>query len=523
MKDGLRRAIRMHERRFSFRSTFLVVGFLLATNASAQPPTSSARFEVNLDDLRPLSQDLHGANNEYFYPPVWFDHPAYSEKYLAAGRPFFRYPGGTGSNFYNPFTGLFDNDSPSTRDYTGLNRRIAQRNGGTGRVPADFFEFVREHDIRYSLVLNVCTQTFEQNRAWLEQIADQGHPVTMIEIGNEVFYGSYKWAFASGDEYVTRAKKLTAVIRELMPDTKVGVVIPNQLYQYDAFFSEDIPDWFQHPYSWITALQDQTFYDAVVIHLYSPNGMSNDVEPADFISHLDAYTNCDAHLTAFFDRTFDEIETKFPGKRIWITEYGVGGFGGNLKQYTLRYSHLGVLHADVMLLRFINRPSVSMTQWHSFQHFWDFVGGEKGIGDEEHLPYKHFALFRDAIRNSQAVADVKGSAMGSDSAIADAIESAALIGEETAYVILINRSGQEHIIENPTFVRSGEVVDSDLTEAVQLSHRSDMPLRDAMQNTERSDYVERTTSQLRPIHLPSYSITRLKLTFANNQEVAGAP
>ena len=98
------------------RSTLLVAGFLLLANAGAQLPAQSVRLEVNLDDLRPLSQDLHGANNEYLYRPVWFDHPAYSKKYLAAGRPFFRYPGGTGSNFYNPFTGFFDEDSPSTRD-----------------------------------------------------------------------------------------------------------------------------------------------------------------------------------------------------------------------------------------------------------------------------------------------------------------------------------------------------------------------------------------------------------------------
>lgn len=96
------------------------------TAVSGEP----ARLSIDLDQQRPLSQDLYGANNECIFRPVWFDHGAYAEKYIAAGRPFFRFPGGTGSNFYNPFTGFFDDDSPSTRDYSGHNSRITQFTDG---------------------------------------------------------------------------------------------------------------------------------------------------------------------------------------------------------------------------------------------------------------------------------------------------------------------------------------------------------------------------------------------------------
>lgn len=224
----------------------------------------SIQLELDLDDPLPLSQDVYGANNECIFRPVWFDHPAYAEKYIAAGRPFFRFPGGTGSNFYNPATGFFDEDSPSTRDYTGHNRRIAQYTDGAGRTPDEYFRFVKTHDVRYSLVLNVCTQTFEQNKAWLERIAAEGHAVARIEIGNEVSYGGYKWAFPTARDYLERAKKLTVVIRELLPETKVGVVLPNQLYQCDSFLAEDRPNWLKHPHGWMAVLEGETFFDAVV-------------------------------------------------------------------------------------------------------------------------------------------------------------------------------------------------------------------------------------------------------------------
>lgn len=493
----------MNHRPFAFLLVMLVP--LCSTLAAEE-----IQLKISLDDTRPLSQDLHGANNECLFRPVWFDHPAYAEKYLAAGRPFFRYPGGTGSNFHNPFTGFYEEDSPSTRDYTGHNKRVAQFTDGAGRVPDEYFRFVKQHDIRYSLVLNVCTQTFEENKAWLEKIAEEGHRVTAIEIGNEVFYGSYKWAFASGAEYLDRAKRLTAVIRELLPETKVGVVLPNQMYQYDSLLTDDRPTGMDHPYGWIAAMEGETFYDAVILHLYSLTGMPNDVEPADFMPHVEGYNNCDAHLDHFFDKTLETLETRFPGKEIWMTEYGVGGFGGNLKKYNLRFSHLGALHADVMLLRFIKRPSVTIAHWHSFQHFWDFVGGEKGIGDKEHLPYTHFSIFRDAIRNSRAVTGVTIDAREGGGAAAEDLESVAILGQNRAYILLINRHADAYTIDGASVTSSGSPVAIVPDRAVQLTHRTDMPLADAMQDTERCEHVEIPIASGTTLTLPPYSITRLE-------------
>ena len=134
---------------------------------------------------------------------------------------------------------------------------------------------------------------------------------------------------------------------------------------------------------------------------------------------------------------------------------------------------------------------------------FDFVGGEKGISDKEHLPYKHFMLFGKAIQNSRAVSRVKLSG-------ASDIESAALVGEDTAYVILINKHGQRHTVEAPTLIRSGKAIQANLTTAVQLTHRADMPLSEAMQDTERCERVELPASQIGPIDLPPYCITRLE-------------
>lgn len=479
---------------------------LSQTNANAD---EFIKLAIDLDERQPLSQDLYGANNECIFRPVWFDHPAYAEKYIAAGRPFFRFPGGTGSNFYNPVTGFFDDDSPSTRDYSGHNERIRTFTDGAGRVPDEYLKWVKEHDVSYSLVLNVCTQTFEQNKAWIEKLGREGHKVARIEIGNEVFYSGYTWAFASGAEYADRAKKITAVIRKELPETKVGVLVPTQLYQNEQFLTDQRPASMNHQYGWITELKGQAFFDAVVMHVYSLTRMNNSTKPADFIAHIDGYQDCEQFLDSSMDRTLDSLEELFPGKAVWMTEFGVGGFGGSLKQYGLRYSHLGALHTDLMLLRFIKHPSVDVAHWHSFQHFFDFMGGKQGIGDEEHLNYTHFSLFKDAIRNCNAVVPVTLDVKETTDSLND-IEVVAMVGPESTYVMLVNRQDKIRKINTINITSSGNASTPTLLEAIQLAHRSDMPLADAMQNTERCERVELDPTL--PLTLSPFSITRIRLT-----------
>jgi len=43
-----------------------------------------------------------------------------------------------------------------------------------------------------------------------------------------------------------------------------------------------------------------------------------------------------SELNGRLDKTLAALTENFPGKSIWATEFGVGGFGGKLKQYGLR-------------------------------------------------------------------------------------------------------------------------------------------------------------------------------------------
>ena len=91
------------------------------------------------------------------------------------------------------------------------------------------------------------------------------------------------------------------------------------------------------------------------------------------------------------------------------------------------------------------------------------------------------------------------------------IETVAMMGADNIYVMLLNRQGKIRKIDRIDVASAGKAFTPGLIEGVQLTHRSDMTLADAMQDTERCERVELDTNQ-QSLTLPPYSITRLKLT-----------
>ena len=78
---------------------FVLVSFLAWGSAlsahSDESNTLPLTLELRLKESRPLQKDCYGANFQLLSGPIWFDHPDLIKKYIEAGKPFFRFPGGT--------------------------------------------------------------------------------------------------------------------------------------------------------------------------------------------------------------------------------------------------------------------------------------------------------------------------------------------------------------------------------------------------------------------------------------------
>ncbi|VGO16142.1 hypothetical protein PDESU_04732 [Pontiella desulfatans] len=471
---------------------------LWATACCAAELPEKLSLELLLQKRQPLEQDCYGANCLLLGRPVWYTDPSFMAKYKEAGKPFFRFPGGTPANFYNPQRGLRDEVPESGRDYGKENERVKLMTRGRGQKPAEFFEFAEATGARYSVVLNICTRTVEQNREWLAEAAEKGVEIPCFEIGNELYFEAYAWAFRNPRDYLRRARETSAMVRDLFPKAKIGVLVPSHIYTHESFLEEGQPANMARQQQWLEMLEGLTFFDAVVVHLYSQTGMDGKVEESDFLPFVDAFSNVVAYMKEHLDPALKRLETQFPDKEIWVTEYGVGGFSGNLRKYGLRSSHLGALHSDLMLLRFLSRPSVKVSHWHSFSHFLEYDYKQGGIGKGTHLSFLHFTMFAEAVRKSELYVPLK---IGGSSAM----EGGAFIGREKGYLILINKGPERCVVDALKSKKTLKV-----SGALQLSPRKDVALAEALQETQFINKTEMTGKALEAIEIAPYSITRIE-------------
>lgn len=453
---------------------------------------------VDLTRSQPLQQDCFGTNVQLTQTPIWFDAPDLAQKYREAGKPFFRFPGGTGANFYHPETGFMDEDTPTRHDYKAANARTRDMRGGHGKTPDAFFAFAEQTGARYSLVLNIACRTLEQNRAWLQTLAADNREIPAIEIGNELYFAQYAWAFKSAKDYVDRARQTTAMIREIFPEAKVGVVIPSQIYTMEVFLEGSQDHLPGRQQQWMSLLEQETFYDAVIIHLYSNTGMKHNVKREELLPFSEAYANAIGYAERHLNTALNLLERSFPGKEIWVTEYGMGGFSNAaLRQYRLRHSHLGCLHSDLMLLRFLTRPSVTMTHWHSFTQSIRFAPQRPGILDTPTPQFRHLSLFGEAVRNSQQVIPIE---VGPDG---QHLEAAAFVGDRTCYVIILNKRGESRMVDG--LAVAGTTLRP--TQVTQLSPKGQLAA--ALEDETALQQTQIQPTDTGTVLLPGYSITRL--------------
>jgi hypothetical protein len=486
----------------------LLVGvFVLGVSAGGGKPLL---LELMVEQARPLNKDCYGSNLQLHYGPLWYNHPEFVDFYKEVGKPFIRFPGGTTANFYHPESGLMSDDTAYKKhDFKTLNAHLRKKVATGGNTDAGFFEFVQQTGSRYSMVLNISTRTLEQNRQWLEHVKASGVEMTHFEIGNELYYTFFEWADAaeSAKSYITRAKESAAMIRAIFPDAKVGVIVPSHIYMFESYGGrqDKLPKRMQQ---WYDTLEKETFFDSVVIHLYSSIGMKSGTKLEDFITVAQGYDNVVGYAERNLDSALDLLEKKFPGKQIWVTEYGVNGFNGTLAEFGLRDSHLGCLHSDLMLMRYLSRASVSIAHWHSFNEFYEYRhGANPGIKDQRSNQYAHFSLFAEPVLKSNRYIPVR---VGQGALV----EAGAFFGKDKGYIIVLNKRGEAHSMESLKGIPGVR-----LTGALQLTLAGDLPIGEAMEASEKMDQIKLHGGALQSVDFPPYSITRLEFDLEQGGQI----
>ncbi|VGO15129.1 hypothetical protein PDESU_03710 [Pontiella desulfatans] len=363
-----------------------------------------------------LNRNVYGANAYNISRPYYKDNGGFVDKYNALGKPAIRYPGGTAANYLDQATGWHETWPGATTKDTdranSFNNGLINNGKSSGHDYMPFANFLVQTDAAATYVYNITTMTDAQNRTVLENIAATGAEIDCFEIGNELYYGQYAAAVPDVHDYISKAQSASVVIRDIFPNAKIGVIIPSHLFTNESFLPDGAVNDGDRQELWYSELQDENFFDAVVIHTYASVGMDGSVTADNFLSYEDAYDYSISHIDAKFNEAFDRIKTDFPGKEVFVTEYHVGGFSGDVRQFRLRYSYLGAFVTGQFMMKMFGQDHITLSSWHSMAQWFTYSAPGSNLLPDPYafgttLNYDFFGLFKEPVQNSDYFTPVR--------------------------------------------------------------------------------------------------------------------
>ena len=446
----------VHMRKSFFAVILLAVCFVNLLSAQAL-----LTLDVVSNDAYALNKDVYGCNNWVSTRPYYLNDNSFIKKYEDLHKPTMRYPGGTPSNYLNLITGQHETWTGSKSDDQS---RVTSYNNGmsnNGKPKEDiekYIDFLSVTGGKSTFVMNMTVMSKEEISAILNLISVRGQKLDYVEMGNELYYGQYSSIIPDAATYIALAKERAQQVKAVFPEAKIGVLLPSQIYTAESFLpgegnSQDRQE------LWYEALKGEDFYDALVVHLYSTVGMGSSVTAENFIEYKVAYMYAMSHVDGKLDDTFDKLKSDFPGKNFWITEYHVGGFSGEVRNYRLRYSYLGALFTSNFLLKLFSNESVTLGSWHSMVQWLTFSGNAGGLLDSDYdfgtnVNYHFFKLFGEPVKNAtqyipstiDGISNYNG--IGDHKGVFDDVEAGVFHNHETGkgHLMLINKWTKEYKI-----------------------------------------------------------------------------
>ena len=292
--------------------------------------SASTSIEITLGTGHPVNLKVFGANDMLTDGDNILQNEAYRALVAGLNPPLLRFPGGSHASFWEWETGRYIPVDEITRLWPATNHNwMLLHVDRTNALPAGTHAPVRiaacakDLGVDMQWVPNMTTR-HEDQPAFFESLKKAGFEVKYVEMDNEAyFWGAEFGEDRKGDIYARRVDKLSAAIRALYPRIEIGIVTAE-----DDLFEEDNPQ-VKHldsrPRQWNEALIKPEYkdsYDAVILHHYLMKKGRLDPYQTD----RDRAAAFLAYPQATLERAGRILKQRFPGKKIWITEYNVIAF-----------------------------------------------------------------------------------------------------------------------------------------------------------------------------------------------------
>ncbi|MBP3359305.1 MAG: hypothetical protein J6N52_00500 [Clostridia bacterium] len=167
----------------------------------------------------------------------------------------------------------------------------------------DIFTAGLENDIPYCIVA-ADTDSAQDIIDMVSEIKSVSKRPVYIEMGNETFDAAYQKYFPSVAEFTERVKEVYEGVKKVDPSVKIAV----PMLGYKTCEDNHI-NWDQY------LLENQQYYDAAVLHLYTGAAMYEHESTSTIMNRFSDALSDNGNFIA-------EEHALMPGKEIWITEYG---------------------------------------------------------------------------------------------------------------------------------------------------------------------------------------------------------
>lgn len=508
----------------------LFFGCISLLGATEEAPNKNHEITINLDSRIPsfYQKDILGLNSLLNTGSLSYEHPDLPAIYKETGSRVVRFPGGTPANYYDFKSGFLDILEGKKKKMLSMNFYTRQSKGEKGYRTDTFIDFMKDSGTDVSLILNICTRDEQSTREWLTLFREAGVNVKYVEIGNELYFTSYDDIILDVHDYIKKAKSYSAVVKEIFPQAKIGVLVTSHSFTSDSFLDEKVnyKNLKKRIVEWDSAIAEENFYDAVIIHLYGSPGVSYFAKKEEIPGYLTLYQNCHNHVDFQLDKTMNYLQERFNGKAVWVTEWHVGGFSKAMNSVRLRYSHLGVVYSVSFLLDLFKYPFIELSSHHSLPKM---VGFDKDARGKSASKYKHRPIrkkanfygihfFKDAIERCDRYKQINlvGSqtynGTGKYPGEFKQLKAGYFSNNECGYLYIVNRFAQPHTLQSLNILDRKNVKIERTLILQALKEGKDI-------EGEASEFKEIPYQGESSLTIPPYSAVRIKFSYDNEDAI----
>jgi len=243
-----------------------------------------------------------------------------------------RMPCGTGMNFWDWNSGQpypperfealgFDLSHFSFKWLASEAKKIREQTGPL--TPERLMAFSKTTGHEPLIGINVTTATPDENLRFLKRLKSTGVRPLGFELGNEMYLRNNRHGMETAKEYMATCRRHTEVIRQVFPQTKIGIVIREDGHKLwnlrrQMGIDKSKPTWTSQ-WNRLAAAHGFEAYDAIIIHTYVEPGEWGDLDTAT-VADMNSYAFARS-APATLRHVLGYYEQRYPGKEIWITEW----------------------------------------------------------------------------------------------------------------------------------------------------------------------------------------------------------